>query len=164
MLHKKSINKLKRKRPPGLVVIVTYKLLLSLILAITAIFLILAGDKNQKLLAVLDSYIFSDFYIWEEQLEGVEELINKFLSINPQTLHLGGILAGIYALTTVIQAIGLWYEKAWARILVLGIVGIGLPVEIFELFRGVTLITLVVFLVNISIFWYLLRHFPKHSR
>ncbi len=43
------------------------------------------------------------------------------------------MLAGIYAVATAIQAIGLWYEKAWARIVVLGIVGISLPVEVFEL-------------------------------
>ncbi len=113
MFYRKFINKLKRQRPPGLVVIVVYKLLLALILAITAIFLILAGDKTQKLSTFLDSYIFSDFYIWEEQLEVFEQLLKKILSINPKTLHFSGIIAGIYAAATIIQAIGLWYEKAW---------------------------------------------------
>ncbi len=164
MFYRKFINKLKRKRPSGLVVIVIYKLLLSLVLAITAIFLVLAGDRNQMLLAFLDSYMFSDFYIWEEKIEVFEQLLNNILSVNPKTLHFSGIIAGIYAVATVIQAIGLWYEKAWARMLVLGIVGISLPIEVFELVRGITIIKLAVFLVNVSIFWYLMRHFPKHGK
>jgi len=55
VFYRKFINKLKHKRPPGLVVIAVYKLLLTLILAITAIFPFLAGNKTQKLLAFLDS-------------------------------------------------------------------------------------------------------------
>ena len=164
VFYRKFINKLKHKRPPGLVVFVVYKLLLTSLLTITAIFLFLAGNNTQNLLSFLDSYMFSDFVSWEEKVEVFEQLLNKIISRNPKTLHVSGIIAGMYAVATAIQAIGLWYEKAWARILVLGIVGISLPVEVFELVRGVTLIKLVVFLVNISIFWYLLRHFPKHRR
>ncbi|MBY0573783.1 MAG: DUF2127 domain-containing protein, partial [Undibacterium sp.] len=32
--------------------------------------------------------------------------------------------AGIYALVTAIESVGLWYEKTWAKILVIGLVGI----------------------------------------
>ncbi len=155
---------MKSKRPLGLVLIVGYKLLLAFILAITATCLILASDNPQSFIAFSDYYIFSDSYIWEEQLEGVERLEKKIININPKTLKVSGVVAGIYASATAIQAIGLWYKKAWARILVLGIVGISIPLELFELFRGVTLLKLVIFLGNVFVFWYLLRHFPKHGR
>jgi len=154
----------KHKRPLGLVLIVGYKILLALSLAITATFLILASDNSQRFIEFSDSYIFADSYIFEEQLEVFERLPEKIININRKTLQVSGILAGIYAAATAIQAIGLWYKKAWARILVLGIVGISIPVEVFELLRGVTLLKLVIFLVNVSVFWYLMRHFPKHGR
>lgn len=152
------------KRPLGLVVIVFYKLLIALILAIIAIILILASDQPQQLITFSESYIFSDFYILEERLEFIEQLLEKFLSSGHKNLHFSGILAGIYAAATAIQAIGLWYKKAWARIIVLGVVGISIPVEVLELFRGVTILKLTIFVVNVAVFWYLLHHFPKHSR
>jgi uncharacterized membrane protein (DUF2068 family) len=40
--------------------------------------------------------------------------------------------------------VGLWYEKTWAKILVIGLVGISIPPEIFELLQGFTTIKLVV--------------------
>ena len=63
----------------------------------------------------------------------------------------------------VIEAVGLWYRRRWAKILVLGIVGISIPLEVFELIREVTLLKLVIFLLNIAVFWYLLHYFPKHD-
>lgn len=152
------------KRPFGLLIIVTYKILLSLILALTATVLILVSENPQNSVLFLDSYIFSDSYIWEEQLESVENLLKNITEINYKNLHFSGITAGIYAVATAIQAIGLWYKKAWARILVLGLVSISIPIEIIELFRGITLLKLVIFLVNVFVFWYLLHHFPKHGR
>jgi len=155
---------MKHKRPFGLLVIVIYKMLLALILAFTATILILASEKPQDFVSFLDSYIFSDSYIFEDQLEGFEHLLDSIANINHRTLQFSSIIFGIYAVATAVQAIGLWYKKAWARTLVLGIVGISIPVEVFELVREVTLLKLVIFSVNVSVFWYLLRHFPQHGR
>ena len=70
--------------------------------------------------------------------------------------------AGIYALVTAIESVGLWYEKTWAKILVIGLVGISIPPEIFELIQGLTVLKMLVFIVNIAVLWYLIRHFSKH--
>jgi len=59
--------------------------------------------------------------------------------------------------------VGLWYEKRWAHILVLVLVGISIPPEIYELMHGITPIKVIVFIVNIVVFWYLISHFPKHK-
>jgi uncharacterized membrane protein (DUF2068 family) len=120
--------------------------------------------KTARFCIVLDSYIFPDSYIFEDQLEGFEHLLDSIANINHRTLQFSSIIFGIYAVATAVQAIGLWYKKAWARTLVLGIVGISIPVEVFELVREVTLLKLVIFSVNVSVFWYLLRHFPQHGR
>ncbi len=149
---------MKNKRPPGLVAIVFYKTFVASLLAVTSIALLLAHKNHQHLKT------FSESYLLEFQLEFIDWLLDKLLNVNPNTLWFSGIAAGLYAVMTAIQAYGLWYEKAWARFLVLGVVGISLPLEIWELIKGITILKLVVFFVNLALFWYLLRHFPKHSR
>lgn len=145
-------------RPPGLIAIVVYKIFVADLLTITSIALLLAVDNYQTLEALSDSYFL------ELQLQFIDLFLDKFLSIEPNTLRFSSIASGVYAVITAIQAYGLWYKKAWARLLVLGIVGISIPLEIYELIKGITLLKLVIFLVDLAVFWYLLRHFPKHSR
>ena len=88
------------------------------------------------------------------------------INIKPSTLKFSGIAAGIYALVTAIESVGLWYEKTWAKILVIGLVGISIPPEIFELLQGFTTIKLVVLIINIIVLLYLIQHFSKdkHER
>lgn len=148
---------MKNKRPPGLVAIIIYKIFVALLLGVTAIVLLLALKNYQSFVG------FSESYILEGKLKIVEWLLEKIINIKRQTLQFSGIAAGIYAVLTLVEAVGLWYTKRWARILVLVLVSISIPLEIFELIKGITVLKLVVFLVNIAVFWYLLRHFPKHN-
>ncbi|MGL4617568.1 DUF2127 domain-containing protein [Chroococcidiopsis sp.] len=149
-----------QKKPLALIAIIIYKSLTASILAIASIAIFLALDKYQSLL------MFADDYILTGKREIVKFLLEKLLALNPKTLEFSGVVTGIYAIVTVIEAVGLWYEKAWATILVLILVGISLPVEIFELIRGVSAIKLIVFAINVALFWYLLREFlhRKHDR
>lgn len=149
---------MRNKRPLGLVAIVVYKAFVALLLAITAIILLLALKNYQNLVA------FSESYVLEGKLAVIELLLDKVINVKRQTLGLSGIAAGLYAVVTAIEAVGLWYQKAWAEILVIGLVGISIPPEIFELSRGITLLKLLVFLVNIAVLWYLLKLFFKHRR
>jgi uncharacterized membrane protein (DUF2068 family) len=146
---------MKYKRPTALVAIVVYKAFVALLLAVTAIVLLLSLKNYQNL------ETFSKSYVIEGKLKIIEWLLDKITNIKPQTLEFSGIVAGLYAVVTAIEAIGLWHEKPWATVLVVGLVGISIPAEIFELIRGITLLKLGVFIVNIAVFWYLLRHFPK---
>jgi uncharacterized membrane protein (DUF2068 family) len=149
---------MRNQRPSGLVAIVIYKTFVAIILAIAAIAILLALQNYQSFTSL------SEAYILEGKLNIIEWLIEKITNIKQQTLQFSGIATGAYAAVTAIEAIGLWYEKAWARILVLVLVGISIPPEIFELIKGITILKLVVFVVNIAVFWYLLHHFPKHRR
>ncbi|NMG20136.1 DUF2127 domain-containing protein [Brasilonema bromeliae] len=146
------------KRPPGLLAIVIYKTFVASLLAVTSITLLLALKNYQNLAA------FSESYVLETKLTIIEWLIDKILNISPTKLKFSGIAIGVYAIVTAIEAVGLWYEKRWAKLLVLGLVGISIPPEIFELITGITILKFIVFIVNVTIFWYLLLHFTKHER
>jgi uncharacterized membrane protein (DUF2068 family) len=145
-----------KKRPPGLVAIVIYKGFVALLLAATSLVLLLALKNHEALIMLSQSYVL------EGKLEIIEWLLEKVINIKSSTLKFSGIAAEIYALVTAIESVGLWYEKTWAKILVIGLVGISIPPEIFELIQGLTVLKMLVFIVNIAVLWYLIRHFHKH--
>lgn len=149
---------MKRQRPPGLIAIVVYKTFVASLLTVTSIALLFAM-KNHQLLED-----FSDSYLLESKVKIVEFLLDKILILKPKTLLFSGLAAGLYAALTAFEAVGLWYEQGWATILVLVLVGISIPPEIFELVQGVTVLKLGVFIANIAVFWYLLHHLPKHGK
>jgi uncharacterized membrane protein (DUF2068 family) len=144
------------KRTPGLIAIVVYKGFVALLLTATSIVLLLALKKHDTLV------VFSESYILEGKRKVIEWLLEKIINIKPQTLKFSGIATAIYAVVTAIEAIGLWYEKTWAKILVIGLVGISIPPEIYELIKGVTIFKFLVFIVNLAVLSYLVRHFYKH--
>jgi uncharacterized membrane protein (DUF2068 family) len=139
-------------RPPALLAIVIYKCLEATILLATAIAAIFASKYHQQLAEFAQAYILDTKFII------IEWLVNKLLIIEPSQLKFSGIVAGTYAAVTAVEAIGLWYQQSWAMWLVLGLVGISIPLEIFELFQSITIIKSIVFLLNIAMFLYLLRH------
>ncbi len=148
---------MKHKRSSGLLAIIIYKSFVAVLLGITSIALLLALKHRQELAN------FSESYILETKLKIIEFIINAILNINPNKLKFTGIVMGVYAIVTAIEAVGLWYEKSWARLLVLGLVGISIPPEIFELIKQITIPKFLVILVNVAVFWYLLQHFPKQK-
>jgi hypothetical protein len=147
-----------KKRPFGLVAIVCYKSFTALLLMITSIALLLALKNYQ----IIEN--FSADYILEGKKGIINWLLDKILNLKPKTLAFSGVGAGIYSIVTAIEAIGLWYEKRWAHLLVLGLVGISIPPEIYELFRGVSPVKLTILVVNLGVFWYLFSHFPKQHK
>ncbi|MBD2435160.1 MULTISPECIES: DUF2127 domain-containing protein [Fischerella] len=145
-----------KKRPPGLIAIVIYKGFVALLLTATSIVLLLALKKHDTLVT------FSESYVLEGKREIIEWVLGKIINIKPQTLKISGISTGIYAIVTAIEAIGLWYERTWAKILVIGLVSISIPPEIYELIKGISRLKIIVFLINIAVLYYLIRHFSKH--
>ncbi len=149
---------MKKQRVPGLIAIVLYKSFVASLLTVTSIALLFALKNHQ----VLEN--FAESYLLESQVKIVEFLLDKVLIIKPQTLLFSGLATGLYAILTALEAVGLWYEKAWATILVLLVVGISIPPEIYELVQGVTVLKLAVFIANLAVLWYLLHHLPKHGK
>ncbi|MDF5739669.1 MULTISPECIES: DUF2127 domain-containing protein [unclassified Nostoc] len=147
-----------KKRPLGLVAIVLYKSFTALLLMATSIALLLTLKNYESL------EVFSENYVLESKSIIIDWLLNKVLNLNPRTLAFSGIGAGVYAIVTTIEAVGLWYEKRWAHVLVLVLVGISIPPEIYELIRGFSGIKILILVLNLAVFAYLFRSFPKHSR
>lgn len=122
----------------------------------TSIALLLTLKNYQNLEA------FSEDYVLEGKSIIIDWLLNKVLNLNPRTLAFSGIGAGVYAIVTSIEAVGLWYEKRWAHVLVLVLVGISIPPEIYELIRGFSPLKILILVLNLAVFGYLFRNFPKH--
>lgn len=144
-----------KKRPPGLIAIVAYKAFTASLLAVTAVALFLTLNNYQS----LDR--FADDYALTGKREIIRWLLEKITNLDPRTIKYSGLLAGAYSIVTAIEAVGLWYQKIWATILVLVLVGVSIPVEIVELIKGISPIKLIVFVVNVAVFWYLLHHAIK---
>ncbi len=78
-----------------------------------------------------------------------------FLSQAPiPELKLIARLSGLYAGVILIAAWGVWRAKVWAFILFAGLVGLLLPVEIWELSHDWAWETLLLFVINLLIFGY----------
>ncbi|MHC5610065.1 MAG: DUF2127 domain-containing protein [Nostoc sp.] len=147
-----------KKRPLGLVAIVVYKAFSAMLLMVTSIALLLTLKNYQNL------EVFSENYVLEGKSIIIDWVLNKVLNLNPRTLAFSGIGAGVYAIVTTIEAVGLWYEKRWAHVLVLVLVGISIAPEIYELIRGFSVIKIFILVLNLAVFAYLFRTFPKHSK
>ena len=115
---------MKKQRAAGLRAIVLYKTFVAFLLTVTSTALLFA-QKNHHFLEALSESLFL-----ETKLNIVKYLLAKILLIKPHTLLFSGLATGVYAILTVLEAVGLWYEKAWATILVLLLVGISIPPEI----------------------------------
>lgn len=143
------------KRPLGLLAIVAYKSVVALALTAITIGLITASASYDEIHALA-----SAGYPVDGPFQPVSLALEYFLNLSPRTLQLSGLGSGAYAIVTGIEAIGLWYEKRWAHFLVLGLVGLGLPPEIYEIIKGLSPLNLIVFAINGAAFAYLLRHIP----
>ncbi|MEG4072419.1 DUF2127 domain-containing protein [Microcoleus sp. Pol14C2] len=149
---------MKKHHAPALIAIVFYKTFVASLLTVTSIALLFALKNHQALEE------FSQSYLLESKLKIIEFILDKLLILNPKNLLISGLIAALYAVLTAVEAVGLWYEKDWATILVLVLVSISIPPEIYELVHGVTVLKLAVFITNVGILWYLLHHWPKHGK
>lgn len=138
------------KRPPALLAVIVYKAVTAVLLTVVSISLLLALEHQPGLEKFSESLTLSGkrgVIVW---------ILDKLLNFDSRTLQFSGIAAGAYAAMTTVEAVGLWYQKAWARWWVLGMVGISFPPEILELIRGFSLLKIIILLLNIAIFAYLL--------
>lgn len=145
------------KHPVGLVVIVVYKALMGVLLLGVGTGLLLTVKNYDTFLELADSYTLKGKW------NLIQWVLEKGMNISPRTLKFTGIAAEIYAVVTLIEAIGLWYEKAWAKVLVIGLVAVSIIPEIWEIIRGVTPIKVLIFAINLLILGYLIGHFRREQ-
>jgi uncharacterized membrane protein (DUF2068 family) len=143
-------------RPAGLIAIVAYKSVVTVIFSVAAVSLLLTAGKYDAVQNLSDGI----------ELAGkhriIEWVLDKILNFSPKRLGFVGLAAAFYALMSGIEAVGLWKEKVWAHWLVIGLVAISIFPEIYELIHGITPLKAVIFVLNAVMLWYLLTHRPKH--
>jgi uncharacterized membrane protein (DUF2068 family) len=139
-------------RPRALVAIVIYKCFTVGLLTCVAIGLFLTSKQYDNLFA------FAEEYMMTGKREIIKAGLKQVVSISTTKMQLGALVALAYAAVNGIEAFGLWNQKAWATILVVGIVGLTIPVEIYEIIQKASIVKFIVFAINIAMFVYLLRH------
>jgi uncharacterized membrane protein (DUF2068 family) len=75
-----------------------------------------------------------------------------------------GVALFAYAALGMAEGIGLYLEKVWAEYFTLVITASFLPWEIWEIFRKVTPVRSALLLVNILVFFYLLKVVMERAR
>jgi uncharacterized membrane protein (DUF2068 family) len=147
-----------QSRPRALVAIVIYKCFTVGLLTCVAIGLFLTSKKYDNL------FTFAEEYMMTGKREIIKAGLTQVLSVSTTKMQLGALVALIYAAVNALEAVGLWNQKAWATILVVGIVGLTIPVEIYEIIEKASIVKFGVFAINIAMFVYLLRHALEERR
>jgi uncharacterized membrane protein (DUF2068 family) len=82
-------------------------------------------------------------------------LLQHALALSGKTLTLLAIGTLIYAIVEVIEGTGLWIGRRWGEYFAMIATSIGLPLEIYDLTRKVTVTALLLFAVNLALVLYL---------
>jgi uncharacterized membrane protein (DUF2068 family) len=141
-----------KSRPRALIAIITYKCFTIGLLIFVAIGLFMTSKKYDAL------FTFAEEYMTTGKREIIKGGLAQMLSISTTKMQFGAVVAGIYAAVNALEAFGLWHQKAWATVMVAGIVGLTIPIEIFEIYHHVSLVKIGVFVINVAMFIYLFRH------
>jgi uncharacterized membrane protein (DUF2068 family) len=90
-----------------------------------------------------------------DQMTAIHEL-EKALAAKPTTLALITLLLTAYALVEFIEGVGLWLLKRWGEYFAVVATSVFLPLEIYDLSRGITMTRVVTFTINVAAVIYLL--------
>jgi uncharacterized membrane protein (DUF2068 family) len=87
---------------------------------------------------------------------GIVHDLDKLFSLRSGTLREVGIALLAYALLEGVEAVGLWYTKRWAEYLTFLATSILLPLEVYEIINGGTVLKVLGFVINLAVVIYLL--------
>jgi uncharacterized membrane protein (DUF2068 family) len=100
---------------------------------------------------------FAEHMRFNPESRFVNFLLDRASLITDQQLWRIGAVVFIYAGLDMIEGIGLYLEQTWAEYLTLVITASFLPLEIFEVYRRITIIRVSLLVVNALVFLYLLN-------
>jgi uncharacterized membrane protein (DUF2068 family) len=89
--------------------------------------------------------------------------VDAIASLSSSKLWLLAAGAFLYAAIRFAEAFGLWHERPWAEWLGAVSGGLYIPVEIYELTRGVSVLKLALLLINVGIVAFLTRTIYRTS-
>jgi uncharacterized membrane protein (DUF2068 family) len=90
--------------------------------------------------------------------------LDALASLNSTRLWFLAAGASLYAAVRFLEAYGLWHERAWAEWLGVISGALYVPLEIYELILGVTLIKLILFITNMVIVVFLGRTLQRNRQ
>ena len=82
-------------------------------------------------------------------------LLQHALTLSSKTLTLLAIGLALYTIIELVEGVGLWLARRWGEYFAMVATSFGLPLEIYDLTRNVTLLAVVVFAVNLALVLYL---------
>jgi len=82
-------------------------------------------------------------------------LVQHALTLSPKTVTVLAIAAVVYALLEVAEGVGLWLARRWGEYLAMVATSLGLPLEIYDLTRKVSVTALVLLALNLVLVLYL---------
>jgi uncharacterized membrane protein (DUF2068 family) len=94
----------------------------------------------------------------------VDFVLDRASFVTDRMLRRIGVALFAYAALGMTEGIGLYLEKVWAEYFTLVITASFLPWEIWEIFRKVTPVRSALLLVNILVFFYLLKVVMERAR
>ena len=144
----------------GLILISAFKLAQALLFVAIGVgaMQLLHKDVDDVLARVADHLRFNP----ESKL--VNFILDRAALVDDRLLKRIGAAVFIYAALDLIEGIGLYLEKAWAEYMTLVITASFLPLEVFEIFRRVTVWRVSLLIVNLAVFGYLLKLVIERSR
>jgi uncharacterized membrane protein (DUF2068 family) len=141
-----------KRHDKGLILIAAYKLLIALIFAAVGVgALRLIGKDVGDVLSNLATDLHFD-----QESRFVNFLLDKASLLDDPMLRRIGLATFCYSALCVLEAVGLYLEKAWAEYLTLAITASFLPFEIRELAHRFTWVRVGLFVINVVVLIYLL--------
>lgn len=143
-----------KSRAPTLYVIIAIKLLkgLALLLFGLGVLSLVGQDLDERLDQALRWIAFNP----EEQF--FVELGDKLKSITPANVRGVAIGTMLYSIFSFVEGIGLILRVRWIGWVVIGESLFFIPLEVYDLLRGLSTVVLVILVINIMIVWYLLKN------
>jgi uncharacterized membrane protein (DUF2068 family) len=89
------------------------------------------------------------------QARGILGYFRHVFSYSPAHLIRLGLIVASYAALAAVEMVGLWRNRRWAEYLTSVAITAFIPVEIYELSNGVSVLKIVVFLINVVVLAYL---------
>jgi uncharacterized membrane protein (DUF2068 family) len=136
-----------------LILIAVYKALQALLFAAVGIGALRLIHKDVG--DVVDSIREALHFSPESRL--VNFLLDKASLVDDEMLRKIGAAAFSYAGLSIAEGIGIYLEKAWGEVLTLLITASFLPWELFEVFRQVTWVRVMLLSINFLVFLYLVK-------
>lgn len=149
-----------RRHNQWLLLIALYKLVQSLLFIALGVGALRLLHKD-----VGDMFLlFADHLRFNPEARIVHFILEKASLLNDPLLRRLGVAAFCYAAVGMAEGIGLYLEKVWGEILTLAITASFLPWEMTEIIRRLTWIRLGLLIINIAVFFYLVRAVAEQRR